>query len=365
MTSTRRKRWVFPAAAALLGLAVALAAAEGIGRATERRWLTQMLGWQVADLPVHRVSDDPDLLYELRPGAAWAAPDGREIHVNDLGFRDPPRSAAKQPGTQRVLCLGGSNTYGATVQDHETWPAALERELDRRVAAPVEVWNLGVSGWDTRQKVALARRATELYDPDVLIFQLYNAGPRLLLEGDAPTRRVRQDPSLLDAWNAGALDLAPTGPLARVSALARLGAWRTVRVERGHVMDGRLVAARRAWTEGTAELGRFLDEIDGDPLALGLIIPAGFQYFSECEEDEQVPQTPEGFAACDTHVQALDQLRGTGLLLLDLTAEPVPDLPAIRDSHPGPDVYTWYADRLADVLFREPTDTPPRPEPRP
>ena len=352
MTPRTRRRWVFPLAAVLLGLTVALVVAEGIGRSTERRWLTQMLGWQVADLPVHRSSEDADLLYALRPGTRWTAAEGREIQINDLGWRDPPRTADKPAGTQRILCLGGSNTYGAAVQGHETWPAALERELSQRMIQPVEVWNLGVSGWDTRQKVAMARHAVDRYEPDLIVFQLYNAGPRLLLDGDAPWPRVRQDPTLLDAWNAGAARYTPTGALGRVSALARLGAWRAVRIEQGHVMDWRIVAAQRAWLDGAAELARFLDETRGDPSTLGLIIPAGFQYFSECQADEQVPDTPEGFAACESHTQALAHLQETGLLLLDLTAEPVPDLPAIRDSHPGADVYAWYARRLADVIER-------------
>ena len=54
-----------------------------------------------------------------------------KVTVDNLGFRGAKDlTLEKRPGTFRVLCLGDSYTFGAYVDDNETWPrlrAALQR----------------------------------------------------------------------------------------------------------------------------------------------------------------------------------------------------------------------------------------------
>ncbi len=197
---THRRRAVFALAALLLGFLLAGVAAELYVRPIqdETLWFAELLDHMTADNVVFRVSDDPELLYELipglevtlEPGQAKLAPEEeafadrpRRVSINSLGFRDEPRSEAKT-GAPRVLCLGGSNTYGAAVSNRHTWPAQLQRELTERMGRPVEVWNLGVDGYNTRQKVRLARIALERWSPDLFVFQTFNLGPRIILQPD-------------------------------------------------------------------------------------------------------------------------------------------------------------------------------------
>ena len=192
--------WRRRALAASLGLAVALLCGEAAVRVWggEAAMMAGLVGRTTADLPLHRPSADPELLYELIPSLdrtvstaeaalseeeAPYADDPRSMVTNKLGFRDSERAPAKPPGVTRILCLGGSNTYGAAVSQGRTWPAQLQRALAERGVADVEVWNLGVDGYQTRQKLRLAERALAEWEPDLLLFQLANSGPRLVLDG--------------------------------------------------------------------------------------------------------------------------------------------------------------------------------------
>lgn len=164
---------------------VALTAGEFAARVLhlDERLLLPMLFFQAADLPVHRVSSDPVLHYELAPGARYHGDrDGHryEVSIDDNGARFPAHRALKEPGVFRILCLGGSTVYGAAVDDDETIPAALERRLN---AAPppgrrYEAWNLGTSAYTLRQAAHLARIRLDVLDPDVVLVQIHNGGRR-------------------------------------------------------------------------------------------------------------------------------------------------------------------------------------------
>ena len=67
---------------------------------------------------------------------------------NEHGVRGPSISKQKPPGVFRVVCLGGSSTYGHTpTSDAATWPARLEAYLNEEQGAPrVLVINAGFSG---------------------------------------------------------------------------------------------------------------------------------------------------------------------------------------------------------------------------
>lgn len=104
-----------------------------------------------------RPSLDPEVAYELAPGArgrAW----GTDVSVNSLGFRGP--EVAPEPGEAfRIVVLGDSVAFGASVPEGAEFPAQLGRLLSERY----EVLNLAVGGYDTANEAALlAARAGAL-----------------------------------------------------------------------------------------------------------------------------------------------------------------------------------------------------------
>lgn len=182
LPSSRRE--VFSVAALFaLELACLLALGEAVTAFfdLDTRLLGKLLYYQNADNEVHRLSEDPALHYELKPGASAVYKNNRVVTINSLGFRDPPRSRIKPPGTTRIICLGSSNTYGALVQNGQTYPAALEKLLNSRLAGKYEVWNGGVSAYVIPQDLAAAAKAVREYSPDLLIFHLQNCGRRPFL----------------------------------------------------------------------------------------------------------------------------------------------------------------------------------------
>lgn len=111
--------------------------------------------------------DEDILVYELNPGArgyAWQA----DIQVNSSGFRDREFPPEKSPGTLRILALGDSATFGAKLPVEVLWPAELERLLFKS-GLEVEVFNLGVVGYDVLEEVALLEKYGPALDPDLIL----------------------------------------------------------------------------------------------------------------------------------------------------------------------------------------------------
>jgi hypothetical protein len=155
----------------------------------ERRVIAPSLYLQGADLPVHRVSSDPFLHYEMAPQVRYTArtPDGAPYTVNtdSFGARCPTHAMVKSADTFRILCVGGSTMYGAGVNDDQTIAAALERRLNHDATAGgrgrFEVWNFGTSGYTLGQAAHLALMKLSALDPDLILVQLHNIGRRPFL----------------------------------------------------------------------------------------------------------------------------------------------------------------------------------------
>ena len=118
---------------------------------------------------VLRRSDDPDLLYDLRPGAqaeAW----GTSVRVNSRGFRGPEVRERKpgEPALPRVVVIGDSITFGNRLAEGDTFVARLDAKM-RELGTPIEALNLGVGGYDTVQEVAFLEHVGLALDPDVVV----------------------------------------------------------------------------------------------------------------------------------------------------------------------------------------------------
>ncbi len=156
-------------------LALGLAAAE-VGLRLSRPKLpadpaaerAQWDGWRGL---THRRSSVPGLAYELVPGLDRTVY-GWRVRTNFLGMRDD--EPLDDPAALRIAAIGDSFTFGWGVDQDQTWPHVLERALDGTTAVGgrrVDVLNLGVSGYSTRDEaVVLEARALPL-EPWLAILQ--------------------------------------------------------------------------------------------------------------------------------------------------------------------------------------------------
>lgn len=363
-TSSRFWRRLF---ALGLGLVAALIVAEIGARLAglEERWLPDLAYYQGVDVEIHREESGP-LLYGLRPGHRASIPvekaefveaetawwtDPRVIEVNRLGHRGPERERTKPDGVYRIVAFGGSNTFGPAVSNGETWPDALERALASRQDRPIEVWNLGVNGYVTRQKLAQAEAALSASDPDLLIFQIYNTGPRnlLLSEEVDVVDTFRQQP---DLYGETLLWSPPQERGLRAWWWAHSELYRAVVIaanRRARVDDQGKYGAPHELLDARAEEDaeqRFLQFLSG---LEGSQVPVVILYGAEGPGPEWCERV--------------------GVPVIELEHEQdIPDLPGARHIHPGAEVYSWYGETIADHLLAAgcltgPCSFSPRPSP--
>lgn len=93
-------------------------------------------------------------------------PPGEEI--NPDGLRDRAHSREKPPRTQRLVFLGDSVTFGDQIPAEAAYPRLLQDLYDRQGQA-VEVFNVGLWGWSTRQQRTAYERIVRPYAPDQVV----------------------------------------------------------------------------------------------------------------------------------------------------------------------------------------------------
>jgi lysophospholipase L1-like esterase len=179
----------------LLLLAVSLGVPLLIGEIALRVRLGPPIHWI---FPQETYQADPESGYRLVPGQASHTHD-QPVFVNSLGLRaaEVPRSVPE--GTERILALGDSQTFGVGLPLADTWPAQLELALDQRGGAPRrEVLNAGLPASDTCQQVAILRRLLRELEFDAVVLGFYvndvtcvvPGAPVPLGSSDAPARRI-------------------------------------------------------------------------------------------------------------------------------------------------------------------------------
>ena len=89
---------------------------------------------------------------------------------NRFGFRGPEPTRDKPAGTLRVVCVGGSTTYGWGTRGDgtATYPRLLEQALRRR-KVPAEVLNMGCPGWTTLASLINFETRGLDFSPDYII----------------------------------------------------------------------------------------------------------------------------------------------------------------------------------------------------
>jgi len=96
-----------------------------------------------------------------------------QFRINAMGIRsDADFPFEKPPGVIRIVGLGDSFTQGYEVDLEETYLYRLERILRGR-GHPVEVINLGVSGYGTAEELIMLKEFGLRFDPDVVILAYF------------------------------------------------------------------------------------------------------------------------------------------------------------------------------------------------
>ncbi|HXV28636.1 MAG TPA: GDSL-type esterase/lipase family protein, partial [bacterium] len=94
---------------------------------------------------------------------------------NEQGYRGTGVSLRKKPGVFRILCLGGSTTYGWGVsRPEEAYPALLEAVVKNRLPASVkgvEVINGGLPYGTTAEMLTHYHFKYHYYQPDLVILE--------------------------------------------------------------------------------------------------------------------------------------------------------------------------------------------------
>lgn len=87
---------------------------------------------------------------------------------NARGYRDNERALSKATGVKRLLVLGDSFTWGASVEFEDAWPQRLERGLVRRRGEPWEVVTLALPGLALNDYAAQLAAEGMAYSPDAI-----------------------------------------------------------------------------------------------------------------------------------------------------------------------------------------------------
>jgi hypothetical protein len=113
---------------------------------------------------------DPKLGWIGKPDmdSDYSALDCRHrVRQNKYGFRGTEHSFLRT-SKKRIVALGDSFTWGFGVEDAEIFTSVLERESD----PPVEIVNLGVTGYGTDQEYLLWRSLGVRFRPDEVLLTI-------------------------------------------------------------------------------------------------------------------------------------------------------------------------------------------------
>jgi hypothetical protein len=103
--------------------------------------------------------------FVTRPG--YERPPNRH---NSRGFRGDEVVVPKPPGTTRIVCLGGSTTYGGGVPDYRlSYPNLLQTLLREHLRPEIEVINAGVPGYSSLESLINLQLRVLEFDPDLVL----------------------------------------------------------------------------------------------------------------------------------------------------------------------------------------------------
>ncbi len=110
------------------------------------------------------------LLREDSQGIVHNIPDARfeKWRINSFGFRGKEIDLEKKKGRIRVMCLGGSETFGVNECEGREWPSQLGKIL-RDQYPGVEVINISVVGLHVKMRKDYIEKYVLPLQPDILL----------------------------------------------------------------------------------------------------------------------------------------------------------------------------------------------------
>jgi len=130
--------------------------------------------WKYAVQLKHPVADPRLSFVHLPNRSAFLM--GVQVSTNSRGLRDREYAEAKPPDACRIVMLGDSTTLGWGVEQDQTIPKILERELNESSSPACrnyEVLNAGVGNYDTVQEVEHYRAYDRSLHPDAVILNYF------------------------------------------------------------------------------------------------------------------------------------------------------------------------------------------------
>ena len=118
---------------------------------------------------LHRRSAVPGLVYELVPDQGKLV-EGIRYSTNSYGMRDGEPLPPSDRSMNRVVVLGDSFTFGFRVEGIHSFPSQLENMLNlERTDRLIDVLNLGVDGYSSRDEALVLEHKGLLWQPDLVI----------------------------------------------------------------------------------------------------------------------------------------------------------------------------------------------------
>jgi len=126
----------------------------------------------------HYSIDDPQLFWRMKPNVRVKdqPDDNWWIETNSFGLRDDEITVPKPDGDVRIICLGESTTFGAGVQQNETYAQVAEQVLNDNAPPDqrFDVINAGLSASTSFQAWQWLRRYGESLNPDVIVLYYHD-----------------------------------------------------------------------------------------------------------------------------------------------------------------------------------------------
>ena len=137
------------------------------------RWLTNNAGlWAAKIFTNSDFNFDPEYvkkkIYPCREGSNY---DGCiEEKYNSYGFRGNEFEKEKPDDTYRIFTVGGSTTFGVGTNGDETWPANLQKIINKEITEKkIEVINFGAYGAKSESEYILIKNKIISLNPDLII----------------------------------------------------------------------------------------------------------------------------------------------------------------------------------------------------
>ena len=137
------------------------------------RWLTNNAGlWAAKIFTNSDFNFDPEYvkkkIYPCREGSNY---DGCiEEKYNSYGFRGDEFEKEKPHDTYRIFTVGGSTTFGVGANGDETWPANLQKIINKEITEKkIEVINFGAYGAESESEDILIKNKIISLNPDLII----------------------------------------------------------------------------------------------------------------------------------------------------------------------------------------------------